>query len=86
MRVLIDTNILLAIAPKRSSERWLYEMLRIGKLTLILSNEIIEEYKEKLVWFYSNYFAEIILDELLNLHQTEQIEAFYKSKLSINGS
>jgi putative PIN family toxin of toxin-antitoxin system len=78
MKILIDTNILLAIAPKRSSERWLYEMLRTNELTLILSNEIIEEYEEKLSWFYSSYFAEIVLDELLNLPQTEQIEAFYK--------
>jgi uncharacterized protein len=81
MRVLIDTNILLAIVPKRSSERWLYEMLRNGELILILSNEIIEEYEEKLSWFYSVYFSEIVLDELLNLHQTEQIEAFYKWQL-----
>lgn len=81
MRVLIDTNILLAIVPKRSSERWLYEMLRSGELILILSNEIIEEYEEKLSWFYSVYFSEIVLDELLNLHQTEQIEAFYKWQL-----
>jgi putative PIN family toxin of toxin-antitoxin system len=78
MRILIDTNILLAIATKLSSERWLYEMLRTNELTLILSNEIIEEYEEKLSWFYSSYFAEIVLDELLNLPQTEQIEAFYK--------
>lgn len=78
MRILIDTNILLVIVPKRSSERWLYEMLRNDTLVLILSNEIIEEYEEKLVWFYSEYFAEIVLDELLNLPLTEQIEAFYK--------
>ncbi|WP_188765863.1 putative toxin-antitoxin system toxin component, PIN family [Emticicia aquatilis] len=81
MRILIDTNILLAIVPKRSSERWLYEMLRNDKLVLILSNEIIEEYEEKLAWFYSEYFAEIVLDELLNLPLTEQTEAFYKWQL-----
>lgn len=52
MRILIDTNILLIIVPKRSSERWLYEMLPNNTLVLILSNEIIEEYEEKLVWFY----------------------------------
>ena len=81
MRVLIDTNILLAIAPKRSSERWLYEMLRAGDISLILSNEIIEEYEEKLAWFYSEYFAELVLDELLNLPKSEQAEAFYKWQL-----
>ncbi len=78
MRILIDTNILLAIVPKRSSERWLYEKLRNAEITLIISNEIIKEYEEKLAWFYSEYFAEIVLEELLNLPLTEQIEAFYK--------
>lgn len=81
MRILIDINILLAIVPKRSSERWLYEMLRNDTIVLILSNEIIEEYEEKLAWFYSKYFAEIVLDELLNLPLTEQTEAFYKWQL-----
>ncbi|GGD55364.1 hypothetical protein GCM10011514_19390 [Emticicia aquatilis] len=56
-------------------------MLRNDKLVLILSNEIIEEYEEKLAWFYSEYFAEIVLDELLNLPLTEQTEAFYKWQL-----
>ncbi|MEA5259342.1 putative toxin-antitoxin system toxin component, PIN family [Arcicella aquatica] len=81
MRILIDTNILLAIVPKRSSERWLYEKLRNAEITLIISNEIIKEYEEKLAWFYSEYFAEIVLEELLNLPFTEQIEAFYKWQL-----
>ncbi len=81
MKVLIDTNILLAISPKHSSERWLYEMLRSGKLGLVVSNEIIEEYEEKLAWFYSDYFAELVLDELLNLLRTEQVEVFYKWQL-----
>jgi uncharacterized protein len=81
MRVLIDTNILLAIVPKRSTERWLYELLRSGELSLIVSNEIIEEYEEKLAWFYSEYFAEIVLEEILNLPQTEQNEAYFKWQL-----
>lgn len=81
MRVLIDTNILLAIVPKKSSERWLYDMLRLGKIGLILSNEILEEYEEKLAWFYSEYFAGIVLDEILNLPFTTQIEAYYKWQL-----
>lgn len=78
MRVLIDTNILLAILPKKSRERWLYDMLRNNQLTLILSNEIIQEYSEKIAWFYSSYFAEVVLEELLNLPLTECLEAYFK--------
>jgi uncharacterized protein len=50
-------------------------------LSLIVSNEIIEEYEEKLAWFYSEYFAEIVLEEILNLPQTEQNEAYFKWQL-----
>jgi putative PIN family toxin of toxin-antitoxin system len=55
--------------------------LRLGKVELILSNEIIEEYEEKLAWFYSEYFAEIVLDEILNFPFTNHTEAYYKWQL-----
>lgn len=81
MRILIDTNVLLAILPKKSNERWLYDMLRANQLTLILSNDIIEEYNEKIDWFYSSYFSEIVLEELLNLPLTDFFEPYFKWQL-----
>jgi uncharacterized protein len=81
MRLIIDTNILLSITPRKSSERWLYELLRNGDISLIISNEIISEYDEKLSWYYSEYFAEIVLEEILNFPKTEQIEAYFKWQL-----
>lgn len=81
MRVLIDTNILLAILPKKSKERWLFQMLRKNEISLILSNEIITEYEEKIAWFYSKYFSDIVLEEIQNLPLTEFFEVHFKWQL-----
>ncbi|MCU0470388.1 MAG: putative toxin-antitoxin system toxin component, PIN family [Arcicella sp.] len=77
MKILIDTNILLAIVPKRSQVRWLYDALREQKFTLIITTEILDEYAEKLEWFYSSNFAELVLEEVLNLPNVEQTQIYY---------
>ncbi len=71
----------MAILPKKSKERWLFDKLRSHQLTLILSNEIIEEYDEKISWFYSAYLLELVLEEILNLPLTECFEAYFKWQL-----
>ena len=77
MKILIDTNILLAIVPKRSKVRWLYDALREQKFTLVVTTEILDEYAEKLEWFYSSNFADLVLEEILNLPNVEQTQIFY---------
>ena len=77
MKILIDTNILLAIVPKRSKVRWLYDALREQKFTLVVTTEILDEYAEKLEWFYSSNFADLVLEEILNLPNIEQTQIFY---------
>ena len=77
MKILIDTNILLAIVPKRSKVRWLYDALREQKFTLVVTTEILDEYAEKLEWFYSSNFADLVLGGKLNLPNIEQTQIFY---------
>lgn len=77
MKILIDTNILLAIVPKRSKARWLYDALREQKFTLVITTEILDEYAEKLEWFYSSNFADLVLEEILNLPNVEQTQIYY---------
>jgi uncharacterized protein len=67
MKVLLDTNILLAIVPKQSKYRWAYDALRAERFSLVVSNDILAEYEEQLGNFYSPRFAVIVLEELLNL-------------------
>lgn len=43
MRVLLDTNIVLVIAPYFSAYRWVYDALRAGRFELVVSTEILDE-------------------------------------------
>lgn len=76
MKVLLDTNILLAINPKRSKVRGCYDALRAGAYTLVVSTEILEEYAEQLGDCYSDLFAESVMEELLNLDNIEFTPVF----------
>ena len=46
MKIVLDTNILIAIIGRRSPYRWVFDRLIDGKLSLCISNEILHEYRE----------------------------------------
>ena len=53
MRVVIDTNCLIASIPRHNPEYWLYKAFRNKAFDWVVSNEILFEYEEKLSDFYS---------------------------------
>ena len=67
MRVILDTNCLLVVVPKRSPFRWLYDKLLSGDIEWVVTTEILSEYEEQLGQFYSPEYAELILKVLVNL-------------------
>lgn len=66
-RIILDTNCLLVITPKRSQFRWLYDRILNGDLELAITTEILLEYEEQLTFFYSSGFAENVIKTLINL-------------------
>ena len=46
MRVLLDTNILLAITPYFSAYCWVYDEFQNRRFELVVSTKILEEYAE----------------------------------------
>ncbi len=48
MKIVLDTNILLAIIGRRSPYRWLFDCLIDGRIALCVSNDILLEYQEVL--------------------------------------
>lgn len=64
MKIILDTNILLVSVHLKSQYRTGYDVLRIGKYQLIISNKVLTEYYELLCKFYSNEFAEVVIDEI----------------------
>ena len=67
MRLVIDTNCLLASAPRRSQYRWLYDAVLAGEVELAVTTEILLEYEEQLGLFYAPDYAGYILSTLVNL-------------------
>ncbi|KHD06700.1 nucleotide-binding protein [Candidatus Thiomargarita nelsonii] len=45
-KIVLDTNILIAIIGRKSPFRWIFDQIIAGKLVLCVSNEILLEYQE----------------------------------------
>lgn len=81
MKIVLDTNILLVSVHLKSQYRTIYDALRTAKYQLIVSNEVLTEYYELLSRFYSKEFAEVVIDEILNLNNVVLQEPYFKFDL-----
>ena len=63
---------------KEESDNWEYKK---NKYQLIVSNAVLTEYYELLAKFYSNTFAEVVIDEILNLDHVILQEPYFKFEL-----
>lgn len=61
LRVVIDTNCLLASIPPRSKNYALYQSFEAEAFEWVVSNEILTEYAEKLSDKYSATTADLVL-------------------------
>jgi predicted nucleic acid-binding protein len=64
MRVVIDTNCLLASIPPKGAYYWLYEAFEQERFEWDISNEILTEYDEKISERYSSRTAHLVLTVL----------------------
>lgn len=67
MRVVLDINVLLISLPVTSKYRPIFDSLKAGKFELILSNDILSEYHEKLAEKTSPSVADNVTKLLLAL-------------------
>lgn len=81
MRVVIDTNCLLASIPPKSSHYWLYQAFKDERFVWLISNEILLEYIEKLTDFYSENTATIVYSILSVAPNVNFTEPFFKWQL-----
>jgi len=77
MRIVLDTNCLLVIIPKQSKYRIVFDYIQQGKISLIISNDMLLEYEEKLISFYSKSVAYNIIRLLVELPKTEFINVYF---------
>ena|SRR5215469_2729386 len=84
MRVVIDTNCLIASIPPKGKYYWLYEAFRRGEFEWLISNEILSEYIEKLTDFYSQSTALVVYSILSTSPYVTFSEPFFKWELMQN--
>ena len=77
-RIVIDTNCLLAILPSRSPYHQVWTDFLENKLEMCISNEILAEYEEILSEKTSPYFANIIIETLLNRKNVIRISPVWR--------
>jgi putative PIN family toxin of toxin-antitoxin system len=78
MRVVLDINVLLVSIPVQSRYRLIFDALKEGRYQLLLSNEIVEEYEEKIAEKTTRPdIAANVIRLLLNLTNVEQISRIY---------
>ncbi len=67
MKVILDTNVLMVIAPQPSAYHWVFNALRAGTFSAVVSTDMLEEYAEKLGDWYGQAFTDAVLNELTAL-------------------
>jgi putative PIN family toxin of toxin-antitoxin system len=81
MRIVLDTNCLLASVPPKSPFYWLYEAFEKELFDWVISNETLTEYEEKLSEFYSPKTAQLVLSILIVAPNTIFAEPFFRWQL-----
>lgn len=81
MRIVIDTNCLLASIPPKSSYYWLYQAFKEEQFEWLISNEILTEYIEKLNDVYSENTAIVVYSILSVAPNVDFTEPFFKWQL-----
>ena len=78
LRVVLDTNILMVSFLPHHKHFWLYEALENQRFMLLLSNEILEEYYEKIANRYNTTIADMLTFALPNLKNTTKISPTFR--------
>lgn len=81
MRIVLDTNCLIQSIGFHSEFRHVWESFLCGKLTLCISNDIIEEYSEILQRLFGLQFAELVISTILKSPFAERITPHYHFNL-----
>jgi len=81
MKIVLDTNCLLCSVPPKSEYHSILTSLQRGFYTLCYSNEILTEYEELLMQFYSNPLTYNTLNFIINSIYTQQVIPHYKWNL-----
>ncbi|MCQ2062807.1 MAG: putative toxin-antitoxin system toxin component, PIN family [Fibrobacter sp.] len=81
MRIVLDTNCLLASLSKRGAYFNVWRGLQEGKYILCVSNEILDEYEEIIEQKTNSMIASNVVQTLLNSPSVELVDTFFRFDL-----
>lgn len=84
MRIVLDTNVLLISLPIKSRYRPIFDALRDGDFDLVVSNDILLEYHEKIAEKTSPEVADNVLKLILSLENCLLQSTFFEWGLMHN--
>lgn len=79
--IVVDTNSLIQIIPRKSRYNAIWQAIRRGDIHLCVSNEIIEEYEEILFRLTNAKTTRAVIEAIINNPQTIFITPYYRFNL-----
>lgn len=80
-KIVVDTNVLVAIIGRKSPFRWIFDSIIEGKLILCVSNEILFEYREILERKTNAVVAENVVNFIVVSPFTDKTEIYFNFAL-----
>ena len=81
MRIVLDTNCLLVMLPQQSPYRCLWDAFRREQFLLCFTTDMLQEYEELLLRYYSADFTDLTIEMLLKSPNIFQVIPYYKWNL-----
>ncbi|MCD9189290.1 MAG: putative toxin-antitoxin system toxin component, PIN family [Pyrinomonadaceae bacterium] len=81
LKIVIDTNIFIAIIGRKSPFRWIFDCLINGRIRLCVSNEILFEYREILARKTNEKIAENVIEFLSISPFVDKAEIYFNFQL-----
>ena len=78
MKIVLDTNCLLVSVAQKSSYHWLWQAFNAGRFTLCYTSEMLQEYEELLLRYYSQITIDVVMEMLMSFPNTARIIPHYK--------
>lgn len=77
LKIVLDTNILIAVIGRKSPFRWIFDCIIEGKIILCVSNDILFEYQEILAEKTSLEVAENVVNFITINSYTEKADIYF---------
>ncbi len=81
LRIVVDTNALLVAIPSYSKYHWLYKAIIDKELDVFITNEILNEYEEKIEHRLGVETAQSVIRILMELENVYATIVYYKFQL-----